>query len=300
MAGTNDLNWDDLRYFLHALEAKSLAGAARSLGVEHSTVGRRLSALEHTLGASLMLRGPHGLQLTPLGEKLARLVADMGRTVAAVEGLNSAQKPSVRLAVPTGMARLFATALAQSNAKALTFSLDILSGPRPLDLKKGEADLAVRAAPVVDQSLIASRLCEIGFTLYASAAYLARKPAAADPTDLAGQDVIGYHTSLSGMSASRWLDAHAGGATVVMRNRDMADALSAAQSGIGIAILPCLLGDAEPELKRLTPKVLTTQDLSLVYLREFKVSPSMRAAIAFVKSVIRQHARLIRGIQRTV
>jgi DNA-binding transcriptional LysR family regulator len=79
MASADHIDWDDLRYFLRALEAKSLAGAARSLGVEHSTVGRRLSALERSLGASLVLRGPHGLQLTALGEKLAPLVHDMGR-----------------------------------------------------------------------------------------------------------------------------------------------------------------------------------------------------------------------------
>ena len=58
MASADDIDWDDLRYFLRALEAKSLAGAARRLGVEHSTVGRRLAALERSLGASLVLRGP--------------------------------------------------------------------------------------------------------------------------------------------------------------------------------------------------------------------------------------------------
>jgi DNA-binding transcriptional LysR family regulator len=298
MARTDDLNWDDLRYFLHAVEANSLAGAARSLGVEHSTTGRRLSALERSLGGSLVLRGPHGLTLTPLGEKLALLAADMGRAAAAIDDVINAQKPSIRLAVPTGFSRLFATALAEPNARALTFSLDILSGPRPLDLKKGEADLAVRAAPVTDQSLIVSKLCTVGFSLYASAAYLARKPAPTDPTKLTGHDVVGYHTSLSAMPASGWLDKHAAGSAIVMRTRDMADALSAAQSGVGLAVLPCLLGDMEPTVKRLTPQVLTTQDLSLVYPREFKGSASMRAAIAFVKTVVRQHARLIRGVQR--
>jgi DNA-binding transcriptional LysR family regulator len=113
MAGTDDIDWDDLRYFLRALEAKSFSGA---------------------------------------------------------------------------------------------FSLDILSGARPYDVRKGEADLAIRAAPLADQNLIASKLCEAGFSLYASATYLDRRPAPVDPNDLAGHDVIGYHASLSAAPSSRWIE----------------------------------------------------------------------------------------------
>lgn len=298
MADTGDLNWDDLRFFLRALEAKSLAGAARSLGVEHSTVGRRLSALERSLGAPLVLRGPQGLQLTPLGEKLAPLIHDMGRAAAAVDDLVNAQKATIRLAVPSGFTRIFAAALSQPDAKGLKFSLDILSGARPRDLKQGEADLAIRAAPLADQNLIASKLCEAGFSLYASAAHLDRRPAPADPNDLTGHDVIGYHASLSAAPPARWLEKHAAGAVIVLRSREMTDVLSAALSGIGLAVLPCLLGDAEPALIRLTPQVLVKQNLSLVYPREFKTSESMRAAIGFVRTVVRQHALLISGGRR--
>ena len=297
MASADDIDWDDLRYFLRALEAKSLAGAARRLGVEHSTVGRRLSALERSLGASLVLRGPHGLQLTPLGEKLAPLVHDMGRAVAAVDGLVNAQKASIRLAVPSGFTRVFATALSQPNARGLKFSLDILSGARPRDLRKGEADLAIRSAPLADQDLIASKLCEAGFSLYASVAYLKRHPASADPKNLRGHDVIGYHASLSAAPPSRWLEKHAAGATIVLRSREMADVLSAALSGIGVAILPCMLGDQESTLTRLTRHVLATQTFSLVYRRELRNSDSVRAAIGFVRIVIRQNAGLISGVR---
>jgi DNA-binding transcriptional LysR family regulator len=68
VADDTDLNWDDLRYFLLAARAGTLAGAARSSGVQHTTIGRRLSALERSFGAPLLLRSPDGLSLTPLGE----------------------------------------------------------------------------------------------------------------------------------------------------------------------------------------------------------------------------------------
>src|SRR4030095_9713363 len=73
VAAVDDFNWDDLRFFLRAAQTRTLAGAARSIGVEHTTIGRRLSALERALGAPLVLRGPDGLRLTPLGERLVPL-----------------------------------------------------------------------------------------------------------------------------------------------------------------------------------------------------------------------------------
>jgi DNA-binding transcriptional LysR family regulator len=77
----------------------------------------------------------------------------------------------------------------------------------------------------------------------------------------------------------------------------MTDMLSAALSGIGLAVLPCLLGDEEPALTRLTPQVLAKQNLSLVYPRELKISESGRTAIGFVRTVVRQYARSISGVR---
>jgi DNA-binding transcriptional LysR family regulator len=83
VADIKGLNWDDLRCFLLAARAKTLAGAARAAGVQHTTIGRRLSALERALGAPLFLRGPEGLTLTPLGEQLLPLAATTELSVQA-------------------------------------------------------------------------------------------------------------------------------------------------------------------------------------------------------------------------
>lgn len=292
-----DLDWRDLRFFLAAMRAGSLAGAARLLGVEHSTVGRRLSALEHALGAPLVRRGPDGLQLTDLGKKLAPAVERMERAVVTIQDLSQSQKTSVRLAVPSGFTEIFATALKQPRRKPLPFSLAILTGARPVDLMRGEADLAIRAGSIAHQDLVAAKLCQSGFSLYGSDAYFARRPSAVDPDDLRGHDVIGYDGSLSTTPPAKWLEKHGARAEIVLRSREMIDVLSAARSGIGLAVLPCLLGDREPALRRLTPKVLTTQDLSLVYRREARLSEAVRAAIRFVRAVMQQHAAVIRGVE---
>ena len=82
-----DLDWDDLRYFLAAARQETLSGAARALGVKHSTIGRRISALERSLGAPLFVRQPDGLVLTPLGASVRSRVEQIEQAVAGVRSL---------------------------------------------------------------------------------------------------------------------------------------------------------------------------------------------------------------------
>src|SRR5262245_14168671 len=201
MPDADDLDWDDLRYFLRAANARTLAGAARRLGVEHSTIGRRLSALERALGAPLVLRGPDGLTLTPLGEEVAPLAAEVERAVLAVCERVVSRREHVRLAVPSGFTGFFAERIAQLRAERPRLLVEILSGARAVDLKRGEADLAIRIGPVTDGDLVMRKLCEVGWSLYASKAYLARHPLPADVHDLSGHEVIVYDGSLAGLRA---------------------------------------------------------------------------------------------------
>jgi DNA-binding transcriptional LysR family regulator len=293
----DDLDWDDLRYLLRAIEAKTLAGAARKMRVEHTTIGRRISALERSLGAPLVFRSPDGLKLTPLGEQVAPLVEQVERAVLAVRDLVASRKARVRLAVPSGFTQLFTSGpLAQLRKDHPNLSLELVSGARPVDLKNGEADLALRSGPIADEDLVVRKLCESGWSLYASESYLARKSAPIDPNDLTGHELIGYDASLSAVPAAKWIEDRGTKATIVLRSREMTDMLTAALSGVGLAALPCMFGDSEPALKRLTPEVIATRKLSLVYRREARVSAEVRAVIRFVVDVVHQHADRIRGV----
>jgi DNA-binding transcriptional LysR family regulator len=292
---TEDLDWDDLRYFLRAVREKTLAGAARAMGVEHTTIGRRLTALERALGAPIVLRGADGVHPTPLGGRLIPLAEQVERAVTAVRDLAQAHRGRVRLAVPSGFTSLFTAGLARLCTEHPGLSLELVSGAHPVDLKKGEADMAIRSGPVVDKELVARKLCEAGFSLYAADAYLARHPAPSDPNDLAGHEVIAYDPSLAAVPAARWIEERAPNATIVLRSREMTDMVAAACGGAGLAVLPCMLGDAEPGLRRLTPSVLAQRPLSLIYRREAKLSGHVRAVIGFVLQVIQAHADQISG-----
>jgi DNA-binding transcriptional LysR family regulator len=295
VAGNDDLDWNDLRYFLRAAQAGTLAGAARAMGVQHSTIGRRLSSLEQALGAPLVTRAPDGLHLTPLGASLVPLVEDVERAVLAAYGHASQQQARVRLAMPTGFTRLFSSNLERLRAAHPQLTLELLTGSKPVDLKRGEADLAIRSGPIVDEELIARSLGESGWSLYASPAYLARHPAPGDLDDLSGHDLIGFDPTLAAVPAAQWIEQRTHGATVVLRSREMSDMQAAALSGAGLAVLPCLGADDEPGLLRLTPRVLATRGLSLVYPREARLSQPTQAVIRFVLDVMRENAARILG-----
>ena len=127
-------------------------------------------------------------------------------------------------------------------------------------------------------------------------AYLARRGAPADPRELCGHEIIGYAESLASVPGAKWLEAHGAGATVALRSREMTDMVAAATAGLGLAVLPCVLGETANGLKRLTEEVLGTRRVSLVYRREMLRTPPARAVINFVATVMRENVNLISGI----
>jgi DNA-binding transcriptional LysR family regulator len=253
-----------------------------------------LTALEQALGAPVVLRNPDGLQLTPLGERLFPLVVEIERGVVAIQDVVDHGQVRVRLAVPSGMTQLFTAALARLRVEHPHVALEIVSGARPVDLHKGEADVALRSGVVTDPELVARKLCDAAWALFASEHYLARNPPPVDPNDLASHDVIAFDPSMASAPIARWMEERAGRATVVLRSREMTDVLAAARSGLGLAVLPCSLGDAEPGLVRVSD-VLGSNPMSLVYRRESRHSASHRAVLDFALEVMAEHGELLAG-----
>jgi LysR substrate binding domain len=129
--------------------------------------------------------------------------------------------------------------------------------PFPSDrAQEREADLALHSGPITDKDLVVRKVCESGWSLYASEAYLARKPAPVDPNDLTGHEIIGYDASLSAVPAVKWIELR------------VAKATAAPHSRIGLAAFPCMLGDSERALRRLTPDVFASATLVLCMRRQ--------------------------------
>lgn len=296
MTDTPPLNWDDLRFFLLAAQAKTLAGAARAGGVQHTTIGRRLVALERSLGVLLFLRGPEGLTLTPMGEQLLPLAQKAGQDIFALRDFVASRRNRVRLALPSGFIALFADDLARLAKEHPDLTLETVSSVQHADLQRGDADLALRVGPIQHPDLVARSLGEVGSSLYASPRYLQAHPAPTNLSDLSGHRLVAFGAELSAMPAARWLQAHAGQAAVVLRTNEMSTMLEAAASGAGLALLPCMLADADPRLVRLTPQVLARRGLSLVYRREQRVNRPVRTVASFLIEALRARTDRISGL----
>ena len=295
MGGTGKLDWNDVRSFLTVARVGSLSAAARELGVRHTTVGRQVAALEQALGASLLARRPRGITPTDFAERLLPAGQSLERAMAAFLEAARCRPTPVRLALPSGLSVWLAERLTSFQASVPGVQLEITSGSQTADIARGDADLAVRVGPITDENLVAVRLGLAGWSLYASDRYLERRPAPVDPRDLVGHDVIGFHSKLAGVIGAKWIEAHGAGATVAMRLSDMTEVLEAAVAGAGLAILPCVLGDADPRMRRLTREVLGTQPVSIVYMREVGREPPVRAVLRFVTSVFREQSAVVLG-----
>ena len=286
------LNWNDLRYFLAALRAGTLAGAARHLGVKHSTVGRRLDALEEALGGAVFIRGEQGLQLTATGDRLVPYAEQIERSTRDIRDQVMAQTARVRVAVPTGLVKVFAPHLGTLQRRHPEIVLVFLSSSQPADLNKGEAELAIRVGPIADESLIARNIGSVVWSLYGSPAYLARNGAPKTARDLAGHELLGFEPRLAAIAVgAKWIAAHGQGAKIAMIHRELADMTAAAVAGIGLAVLPTIIADLEPGLQRLTPEVLGEQTFFITYRREIAQAKPVQQVIRFLAEVMRAETR---------
>jgi DNA-binding transcriptional LysR family regulator len=230
-------------YFLEISRRGSLSAAARALGVNQTTVGRRLKVLERDLGARLLRTTARGVALTDAGQAVLIEAQKMDETVASLQ-----RKAAGRDAKLEGM-----VTIATTEALASTFLIPRLAALREwyprldfviaasnhtLDLASGEADLAFRLVQPKQPELIARRVGEIRLGVYAARTYLARHDPPSFATKLAGHEVLGYHGTLATGTEARWLAAHATQARVILRVDSVLNQLAATVAGLGIGVLP--------------------------------------------------------------
>jgi DNA-binding transcriptional LysR family regulator len=296
----HSLDWNDLRYFLALCRAGTLVGAARALSVRHSTVGRRIEALEAALGVSLFTRTSDGFALTGAGREIVALAEDAERAVAAVErrvgGADARLEGIVRVTTSEAFSGFLVRRLSELRAEHPALMVEVLSGNAPLDLMRREADIAVRFVETTDAELVCKRLCDVGWSLYASESYLARRSAPAAPTDLAGHDLVAFDETMARNPGATWLEEHGAGARIVIRCNSLVSAQNAAVAGMGIAVLPCFMAEAAPDLRRLTPEIVATRPIWLVFHPDVGRIGRVRTVIDFIAASVGREAASFRGV----
>lgn len=286
------MNWDDVRFFVALARAGSLSAAARALETEHTTVARRVAALESRLGVRLFERAVRGYALTAEGERIAgiafRMEEDADGIARVLDAGQAAMTGVVRLSAPPTLASHYLTPrLAAFRERHPGITVEVAGDSRTVNLSRREADVALRLNRPEGGAVIARRVGTMGFGLYGSPACL----------DAAAPDAVGYlgyDDTLDHVPQQRWVLSLARGRPLVFRSNELSCLHAAAAAGMGLAALPRFLGDGDPGLRRVeSASPAPGRELWLLVHPDLRRSPRVRAILDHVAGVVRRDRALL-------
>lgn len=278
------VDWNDLRLVLAVFREGSLSGAARRLAVTHSTVFRRLGAIEKQMGVRLFERFRDGYAPTPAGETAAASAARLEDEVLALERKLSGQdlKPSgtVRITTADTLSPILVRHLPAMRALHPDIRLEIVISNTMANLTRREAEIALRPTPEPSDILVGRRVADIAHAIYGSRGYLSRR----SDKELSAHDWIGLDDALADTVIARWMHENLRAAPIACRVDALTALRDAASAGLGLALLPCYVGDLAPGLRRVTPKPLPELRSALWLLThdDLKRTARIRATLDFL------------------
>jgi DNA-binding transcriptional LysR family regulator len=285
-----NLDWDDLRVFLEAARSRSVTRAARQLGIDHSTVSRRLSRLEYAVGAGLFERNREGLALTALGATVLRraeeLAAGIHNLRADMTGAGDVGG-TVRLATMEGIASLYlAPRLAALQATAPGLHVELVTSPQMVRVTRREADLFLSFFRPPGRGIACDRIGGFRTGLYAAPAYLERCGTSGDPASLAHHRFVGYVEELIQVEAVRWLEELVASPRLVFTSNSMIAQMGAAAGGLGIVALPLFAVNEASGLVPVLPSLSGRRDLWLSGHPDTRGAPRIKALTQFLRGLI--------------
>ncbi|GGF77214.1 transcriptional regulator [Azorhizobium oxalatiphilum] len=293
MAGL-DFEWSDLRFLLAVARAGSLTGAARQLGVEHSTVSRRIGALETQLGAKLFDRRSSGIVLTAQGERLMTAAESMEALAltaqSEIAGANLGVSGTVRIGAPDGFGTFFlAPRLGAFSRQHPALEIQLLAMPRLVSLSKREADIAISLSRPKEGRLHARKLTDYRLGLYASRGYLAAHGTIESRAALMRHAFIGYIDDLIYAPELDYVPLVARELRPRLKSSNLIAQMQATRAGAGVCVLPCFMGAAEPDLVPVLPQEVTlTRTFYLITHTDMRDLARVRAAADFIAAEVTQ------------
>ncbi len=292
------LNWDHLRIVLVIRNAGSLQAAAEQLGMDRSTVIRRLDALETSLGARLFARRSDGCVLTEAGQAMIATLESIEASVTTLEnriaGTNATVDGNVTVALPPFIAEnVVVPELWRLREQHPDLCLTLLTGLDMRNLARGEADVAWRNRRPEQNTLVARRIADGAMAFYASHAYLEKR--GMPSPGFAGHDAVlpvaeAMQSPLFGTASDVSRDAN-----VIIRLTDIATAVAAARAGLGLALLPCAAVIGLSDLVVVPPGVVSRPEAYLVTHAELRDQARIRAVMDFLLECSRRHEAVISG-----
>ncbi len=282
------LNWNDLRYILAISRGGTLSAAARLLGVDDTTVARRLIGMQETVGARLHQRQADGtLRLTVAGERVAlhaeRIEGEVGALAAAVAGEGDVASGAVRVtSVPIIVDHLLVPAAPVLLKRHPRLRLELVAEARDVSLTRREADVALRLARprTGGTKVTARRVGTLRYGVYASASCPARE---------AGRlPWIAYDETMAHLPQARWISLAAGRndeRIASVRVNDAEALLHGVLAGIGRSLLPCVVADADRRLRKLGKTPVLGRELWLLTHSELRSLGRIKAVVQWIEQI---------------
>ena len=293
----NGMNWDDLRLFLAVARSGSISGAARQLGVQHSTISRRMRQLEHKLGARLIERKQGGYALTPAGEVARDAARNIEREVLGVDGAligsDAQMLGPLRVTAINNMAStVLMPMFADFSRQHPLVSLQIVVSNLDASLAQRDADVAIRLTNSPPDTLIGKRIVTVRSTVYGSRRYIESLRQKNSEPQWIGVECCGFHRT--------WTQQACGDQPHHFVSDDTLLTVAAIREGLGVSILPCFMGDAEPDLLRFCePDPSYDLGLWLLLHPDLKHTARVMRFRDFMTQAILAKARVFEGVAAT-
>lgn len=301
------LNWDDLRYFLEVARTQRASAAARRLGVDHTTVARRVRELEAALGTVLFDKSRSGgFVLTAEGQRLLAYADAVETTVqsASEQFALGAQSLSghVRVGSTEGFGCFFlAPQLARFTGKHPDMSIDLLPVPHFVSLSKREADLAIMLERPERGQYVYTKLCDYRLRLYGTPEYLQQHPPIQSAADLRQHAFINYVADLAFSHELLYLERTAPNVTASLCSTSVIAQYHAALQGSALAILPCFMAEPDPRLVSILPdEVMVTRRFWLCSREELRKLRRITSLWDYLRAAADANQALLSGESPTM
>lgn len=294
------IDWDDIRFFLAVARKGSITAAARDLGVNHSTVSRRIAAFEDSMGVRLFDRVSSGYVLTPSGQDMVPSAQRMEEEALSLDRQLFGRDEELEGTLKVSIAGPFADDFFMEQIKNFIaqypgINLDIDVSNDMANLHAREVDVAMRATENPPETLVGRRIGRLTAALYGPKDFVAPGEPGAGQAALAPV-TIDYSTGIRNWQDQGWFKDMYPHATGRLKTQSPETILKAIKAGIGIGMLPCFMGDTDPDLKRLPPYRLESLfDCWILTHADLRKTARVRAFMNFMAEAIAPHKDLIEG-----
>ncbi len=291
------ISWDDFRLIKAIADGHSLVAAASSLGLNHSTLFRRLGQLEKDLGVRLFDRSRTGYLPTTAGQEMIDLAARMASDIVDFERRVAGRDvmPAGDLRITTNdtfLMHLLVPILAGFRTAYPDIRLEVIVSNESLNLANRDADIAIRATDSPPETLVGRRIATFGFASYAPARFFAERRT----FDESAHNWVGFSEPLASIPAGRWLEANVPKERIVYSSNTVLGQAEAVAAGIGLGLLPCFIAEQRSDLVRFGETIQALDHgLWLLTHPDLRQTARVRAFMDFAAIELSKFRRICEG-----